>query len=101
MSKFHPDQAEVIDDAFFAAYVTYLGHEIIKCSTGPSGTVWTFLVPECDFEIMRQEFDDAETSLFVQPFTSAVKRVFSFQKQARQYSGEYITREWREAIRRG
>jgi hypothetical protein len=100
-SKFHPNQAEVIDDPFYAAYVNYLGHDVMKCSTGPSGTVWTFLVKECDFDIMRQEFDDPETSLFVKPYASAMKRVFSFQKLARQYSGEYVTQGWRDAIRRG
>jgi len=96
--KFHPDQAEVIDDAFYAAYIHYLGYPIMKCSTGPSRTVWTFLVPECDFEIMKEEFE-SDQPILVKSYSSALKRVFIFQKLARDYTGEYITQEWRQAVR--
>lgn len=97
-TKIHPDQAEVIDDAFYAAYIHYLGYPIMKCSTGTS-TVWTFLIAVCDVEIMKDEFE-SDQPIQVKSYSSAVKRVFSFQKLARDYTGEYVTQEWRDALRR-
>jgi hypothetical protein len=99
LGKIHPDEA-VIDDTFFAAYVAYLGHPVMKCLTGSSETRWIFLIPECDFEIMREEFASAETNLFVKPFISSVKAMWNLQKRARQSLGEYISRDWREIIAR-
>ena len=96
-NKIHPD-AVIVDDPFFAAYVNYLGHDVMKCAAGSSQSSWTFLVPEFDFEIMREEFESADTSLFLKPYVEAFKRVINFQNLARQSAGEYLTSEWRDII---
>lgn len=96
-NQIHPDVATT-DNVFFAAYVSILGHPVMKCATGAGRTVWTFLVPECDFEIMQEEFESNETSLFVKPYVQAFAAVTEFQRLARQSCGEYSSATWRELI---
>lgn len=97
--KLHPDVAET-DDLFFAAYVVYHGHDPLKCRTTGKQTVWTFLVKECDFSIMKDELADSETPILFKAFVGAMKTVFHIQKLARESSGEYVSGRWREVIRR-
>jgi hypothetical protein len=97
VSKLHRDEAEV-DDTFFAAYVDYNGFRVMKCSTlERDRTVWTFLVPSCDIEIMREEFEN-DQPIQVKSYRDAFKRVQNFQSLSRKNCGEYLTREWKEAI---
>lgn len=37
IGKIHRDEA-VIDDPYHAAYVNYLGHDVMKCAAGLSST---------------------------------------------------------------
>jgi hypothetical protein len=96
--KLHPDEA-VIADIFQAAYAAYHGYQILKTSDRNGGE-WTFLIPECDLAILRNEFADAETSLYVKEFVSSIKRVQNAMVLAKRNAGEYITAEWRAATRR-
>jgi len=99
-TKYHRDEANVVDQPFFAAYVHYLGYDIMKCSSSSyDATTWTFLVPEFDFEIMRQEFD-SDQPILVRSYAAALKQVFAFQKLARESCGEHASHAWREAIRK-
>jgi hypothetical protein len=96
--KLHPDEA-VIQDVFLAAYAAYHGYPVLKTSDRNSGQ-WTFLIPACDLEILKNEFADAETSLFVKEFVSSIKRVQNAMLLAKQNCGEYMTAEWRAATRK-
>lgn len=84
-------------DPFFAAYVAYAGYEVMKCMRKGNTTTWVFLVPSCDFDIMKQEFYQDDRTVQSRSFTNSYKQMMSFQKAA-QASGEFVTDAWREAI---
>jgi len=99
IGKFHPDEA-VTDSPFVAAYASYLGYPIQRCtSAGRNDANWTFLIPEHDFQIVLGEFAD-DQPIQVKSYAAALKEVFSFQRLAREHMGEFSTDEWKSAIRR-
>jgi len=101
MPKYHPDQADVVDDAFLSAFLDYLGFPVLRCSAQHRGSiVWSHLIPSCDFEIMQEEFSNPETNIFIKPYTASLKKVFAFQGLARKSGGEHVDPAWRDAIRR-
>jgi hypothetical protein len=91
------NEVEVADDAFLAAYVLYLGYPVMKCLTNSGSTVWAFLVPSCDMDIMREEFE-SDQPIQVKSYATALKKVYAFVPLSRKNGGEYITTEWREVI---
>jgi len=96
IGKIHADQVE-IDTPAFAAYLVYHRYNVMKCTSGAT-TVWTFLVPSCDLEIMRGEVADKEATIFVKPFMSAFTTVLNFQELARRSYGEHTSQAWRDVI---
>lgn len=99
LGKIHPDVVEVTD-VWEAAYILYSGASpVYKCTVNSGETKFTFLIPSEDFTILQEEFTSLETSLFVKPFVSAIKNIYSFQNEARRSSGEYISPAWREVVR--
>lgn len=65
-----------------------------------NGGEWTFLIPACDFEILKTELASAETSLYVKEFISSIKRVQTGLLLAKQNCGEYVTSEFRKLLNR-
>jgi hypothetical protein len=95
--KLHRDEAEV-DDLYRAAYLDYNGLPVMKCLTSASQTVWIFIVPSCDLEIMLKEEFENDQPIQVKTFVASIKRVQNFQTMSRRSGGEYITTEWKQAI---
>jgi hypothetical protein len=96
-NKIHPDIVE-IDCPFEAAYCLYLGYQVYKCVHGTNGTKFTFLIKAFDFEILRKDFFSVDTSMFLKPFISAIKEIYTVQNTARRSSGEFISPAWRDVI---
>ena len=96
LNKLHRDEAPV-DDLFFAAFLAYAGYDVMKCTTTGKDTKWVFLVPSCDLDIMRQEFDE-DREVQSKSFSTSIRQVMSFQSMARRNGGELLTTAWRNAI---
>jgi hypothetical protein len=96
MTKLHRNEAE-IDDLYQAAYLDYNGLPVMKCLTSASQTVWVFLCPSCDLDIMKDEFE-SDQPIQAKTYVASIKRVQNFQTMSRRSGGEYITREWKQAI---
>ena len=94
--KLHRDEAQV-DDLFFAAFLAYAGYDVMKCMTTGRDTTWVFLVPSCDLDIMRKEFDE-DREVQSRSFSTSIKQVMSFQSMAERYGGEFLTSDWKLAI---
>jgi hypothetical protein len=88
----------VVDCPFFAGFVNYLGFDVMKCvNYDRTNPVWTFSVPSCDLEIMRQEFD-GDQSILVKSYSNAFKNVQRYASLARQHGGEFLTREYKQFL---
>jgi hypothetical protein len=96
MTKLHRDEA-VTDDMFFAAFLAYAGFDVMKCTTVGKMTKWVFLIPECDLDIMRKDFD-GDREVQSKSYTNSIRQVMTFQSAARRSGGEHITKAWRTAI---
>jgi hypothetical protein len=96
--KIHRD-AQTVTDPELAAFIVYLGHEIQKCTNPERGlTIFTFLIPAFDFDILREEFYRSdETAVCIKAYVNALKSVRLFQNQAKNI-GEYISPNWRRII---
>lgn len=89
--------AVVISDVYLASYAAYHGYQIMKTSDRNNGE-WTFFVPEHDFEILKEEFANAETPIYVKEFVNSIKSVQHAVVLAKRNCGEYITAEFRKIV---
>jgi hypothetical protein len=94
--KLHRDEA-VTDDMFFAAFLAYAGFNVMKCVTVGRLTKWIFLIPSCDLDIMRKDFDE-DREVQSKSYTNSIRQVMSFQSAARRNGGELLTPAWKQAI---
>jgi hypothetical protein len=94
----HCDEIVVIcqsyktSDLFEAAFLKYLGFVFVRSdSIRGAKTSWEFRVPAHDLIIAKEEFTNAETTLLLVPYISAIKSCQSAEKRARDNMGIYTT----------
>lgn len=93
------DEVKVEGDPYWAAYLHYNGLPVLKIvNYDRTKPVWMFSVPSCDLEIMREEFLSDNQPIYVKAFVSSIKHVQMLASVARQHGGEFLTREYKQAI---
>jgi hypothetical protein len=96
-AKIHKDEVET-EDIFLSAYCVYSGLDIMKAAVGVF-TRFTFLIPEHDFECIKEEMENDNQTIFAKSFIASMRKVFAVQTLARRSSGEYVSQNWRDVIR--
>jgi hypothetical protein len=93
--KIHKDMQEV-KDVWLAAYLQFCNYPALKCVAESRGdAVWTFIIPQVEFDAAKDEFDSERT----QPFIRAIKDMQSLRSRARNMGGEWISGTWRNIVR--
>src|SRR6202051_1417005 len=79
------------DDSYLAAFAHYLGYRIIKCTTPLAGAAtFGLLVPQCDWQIVTEEFNNTETAIVnIKKYAESCKVCHSLIRKSKQNGGVF------------
>ena len=79
-----------------AAFLRYLGYQILKCEVNGSDHKWLFEIPRFDAGIVLEEYASDKTQIFLKAFVQAESDVRGFANNAKTGMGIWTSARYRE-----